>query len=128
VFSHSGAERMRPSLLIPGTAEAGFATFAGVLVRDVAAGHVERAPVEGEDADDGVEQLALAVALDAGDADDLAGANTERHVVEHRALTFVDREILRLSSTSRRTVDCASRVGAHRHREPARCRASSPVA
>ena len=53
------------------------------------AGHERRVDQPG----DRFDQLALAVAFDAGDADDLAGAHVERHVVDDAARAGADGEI-----------------------------------
>ena len=39
--------------------------------------------------DDGLDELRLAVALDAGDRDDLAGANVERHALDRDVVAVV---------------------------------------
>ena len=58
-------------------------------------GSVEEDRAGGRDhPDDGVDQLGLAVALDAGDADDLAGVDVDRHAVE-RSVTGRRRRVRR---------------------------------
>ena len=47
------------------------------------AAHLDSSRVEGEQAAEDIGELGLAVALDAGDADDLAGVHVEGQVVEN---------------------------------------------
>ena len=46
-------------------------------------------PVDGPQADDGLDELGLAVALDAGDGDDLAGTDIERDALDGDMVTVV---------------------------------------
>ena len=84
-FSHSGAVSTRPSLLaiLRDVADPALPALPRADARDVACPPSSTVPrVERLDADDRLEQLGLAVALDAGDAEDLAPVDGERDVVE----------------------------------------------
>ncbi len=60
--------------------------------RDVDAAERDAAGRRLAEPDERLDQLALAVALDAGDADDLAAVHGERHVVEQRPHVLDDGE------------------------------------
>src|SRR5690606_12878533 len=55
----------------------------GGPIGDVLPVELHRAPLEGLEADDRLDQLRLPVALHAGDADDLTGVDVEGHVLHH---------------------------------------------
>ena len=78
--------------------------------------------VVGEHADDGLDQLGLAVALDAGDAEHLAGVDGEVDVVEHARARST-------STTARSSTRSSGTVGDRRllgaRRRAARCRPSA---
>ena len=57
---------------------------------DVLVGQPDRPGGERDHADDRLDQLGLAVALDAGDAEHLTGVDREVDVAEHRAADRVD--------------------------------------
>ena len=65
-------------------------------VGDVLAGEHDLPRGERDRAEQGAEQLGLPVALHPGDADDLAPADAERHVIERRAPTLDHRQTLGL--------------------------------
>ena len=92
-FSHSGASssspwRCRSSGMY---ADAGLAALAGSASRVMSSSPSTTTPLDGwQHADDGLDQLGLAVALDAGDAEHLAGVDGQVDVAEHRAPGDVD--------------------------------------
>ena len=63
----------------------GLAALARRPVRDVLAGETDRPGCRRQHAHDRLDELGLAVALDAGDADDLAPVDLEADVVDHCA-------------------------------------------
>ena len=87
-FSHSGLDRLSPSVLRSNgmTRRPEARRSLSGRRRDVRAVEDDVAAGEVGEIGDGADQRALAVALDAGDADDLAAADGEGDVVERGPL------------------------------------------